>query len=191
MNPAHTYTHTYTHLQLPLIHITYTHTHIHPHIYTSTAALDTHYLHTHIHPHIYTSTAALDTHYLHTHTHTYTSTAALDTHYLHTHTYTPTYLLNPLMLFLYIYIYFLNQINNRQIYFKSSLQELRNKFIFKIVPMLNPDGVIVGNYRCSLSARDLNRNYRHPREDSFPTVWHVKHMIETLSQKYEVGQRSK
>jgi len=27
---------------------------------------------------------------------------------------------------------------------------LRDNFVFKIVPILNPDGVINGNYRCSL-----------------------------------------
>ena len=34
---------------------------------------------------------------------------------------------------------------------------LRQNFVFKVIPMLNPDGVIVGNYRCSLSGLDLNR----------------------------------
>ena len=34
---------------------------------------------------------------------------------------------------------------------------LRDKYVFKIVPMLNPDGVITGNYRCSLGGYDLNR----------------------------------
>ena len=59
----------------------------------------------------------------------------------------------------------------------SCLQLLRDAFIFKIVPMLNPDGVIVGNYRCSLAGRDLNRNYKTVLKDSFPPIWHVKSMV--------------
>lgn len=57
------------------------------------------------------------------------------------------------------------------------LQLLRDTFVFKIVPMLNPDGVIVGNYRCSLAGRDLNRNYKSILKDSFPTVYHTKLMV--------------
>jgi murein tripeptide amidase MpaA len=34
---------------------------------------------------------------------------------------------------------------------------LRKCFIFYIVPMLNPDGVIAGNFRTSYSGKDLNR----------------------------------
>ena len=40
--------------------------------------------------------------------------------------------------------------------------ELWDSFVFKIIPMLNPDGVIHGNYRCSLVGCDLNRRWRHP-----------------------------
>lgn len=39
----------------------------------------------------------------------------------------------------------------------TEAKRLRDIYVFKIVPMLNPDGVIVGNYRCSLSGLDLNR----------------------------------
>jgi len=38
-------------------------------------------------------------------------------------------------------------------------KQLRDTFVFKIIPMLNPDGVIVGNYRCSLAGLDLNRQW--------------------------------
>jgi murein tripeptide amidase MpaA len=37
--------------------------------------------------------------------------------------------------------------------------KLRKNFIFKIVPMINPDGVMVGNYRTSFLGKDMNRLY--------------------------------
>ena len=66
------------------------------------------------------------------------------------------------------------------------IKALRKKVIFKIVPMLNPDGVIVGNYRCSLAAKDLNRNYRNPQKGMFPTVWHLKDLIVEIKRQYTV-----
>ncbi|XP_039393693.1 cytosolic carboxypeptidase 2 isoform X9 [Mauremys reevesii] len=65
-------------------------------------------------------------------------------------------------------------------------QLLRELFIFKVVPMLNPDGVIVGNYRCSLAGRDLNRNYRTVLKESFPCIWHTRSMIQRVLEEREV-----
>eukprot|EP00754_Rhynchopus_humris_P012087 Rhum_TRINITY_DN14265_c4_g1::Rhum_TRINITY_DN14265_c4_g1_i1::g.74416::m.74416 len=39
---------------------------------------------------------------------------------------------------------------------------LRAHCVFKVVPMLNPDGVFLGNYRCSSMGYDLNRNWLNP-----------------------------
>jgi murein tripeptide amidase MpaA len=63
---------------------------------------------------------------------------------------------------------------------------LRDTFIFKIVPMLNPDGVVIGNYRCSLTGRDLNRNYKTVLKEAFPSVWHTREMIKKLTKEREV-----
>ncbi|XP_045433910.1 cytosolic carboxypeptidase 2 isoform X3 [Pipistrellus kuhlii] len=65
-------------------------------------------------------------------------------------------------------------------------QLLRDIFVFKVVPMLNPDGVIVGNYRCSLAGRDLNRHYKTILRESFPCIWHTRNMIKRLLEEREV-----
>lgn len=54
---------------------------------------------------------------------------------------------------------------------------LRNIYVFKIVPMLNPDGVIVGNYRTSLSMLDLNRQWISPSSKTCPENFAVKQMM--------------
>nr|XP_033808321.1 cytosolic carboxypeptidase 3 isoform X2 [Geotrypetes seraphini] len=69
---------------------------------------------------------------------------------------------------------------------RRDAQLLRDTFIFKVVPMLNPDGVIVGNYRCSLTGRDLNRNYKSILKDSFPIVYCTRNMIKRVMEEWEI-----
>jgi len=73
---------------------------------------------------------------------------------------------------------------------------LREHFIFKVIPMMNPDGVIHGNYRCNLQGVDLNRQWMNPskvtnqndlfflnytkcflNQDMHPTVYFAKNVI--------------
>jgi murein tripeptide amidase MpaA len=53
-------------------------------------------------------------------------------------------------------------------------KQLRNLYVFKLIPMLNPDGVIIGNYRCSLAGHDLNRRWRDPLKHLFPEIYATK-----------------
>ena len=55
---------------------------------------------------------------------------------------------------------------------------LREKFVFKIVPCLNPDGVYRGYFRLDTLAQNLNRYYTNPTSDKQPTIWAVKAAIE-------------
>ncbi|CAM9240832.1 unnamed protein product [Chrysoparadoxa australica] len=68
----------------------------------------------------------------------------------------------------------------------SEAKALRSNFVFKIVPMLNPDGVVVGNYRCSLSGEDLNRQYANPTKECFPEVYHLKQMIMNFKLTHDI-----
>lgn len=53
---------------------------------------------------------------------------------------------------------------------------LRENFIFKIIPMLNVDGVINGNYRCNLFGADLNRQWIDPSRKTHPTIYYAKNV---------------
>nr|XP_050851356.1 cytosolic carboxypeptidase 6 [Vespula vulgaris] len=59
-------------------------------------------------------------------------------------------------------------------------QVLRHYVIFKIVPMINPDGVFFGNYRSTLMGMDLNRNWNRISEWIHPTLSATKSMLESL-----------
>jgi murein tripeptide amidase MpaA len=52
--------------------------------------------------------------------------------------------------------------------------ELRKSFVFRIVPMLNIDGVVYGNQRCSLLGVDLNRRWVSPNVFLHPTIFYAK-----------------
>lgn len=63
---------------------------------------------------------------------------------------------------------------------------LRKYFVFKIVPMLNPDGVIYGNYRCSLLGVDLNRRWQSPNKHLHPTIFYSKKLFQAFSEVHQV-----
>lgn len=49
--------------------------------------------------------------------------------------------------------------------------------IIKVVPMMNPDGVILGNYRTGVAGRDLNRRFKLTDKTLFPTVYAMKQLV--------------
>lgn len=61
--------------------------------------------------------------------------------------------------------------------------QLREHFVFKLVPMINPDGVINGNYRTDLLGQDLNRRYSKATRGLQPTVFALKEMLRETHQK--------
>ena len=43
--------------------------------------------------------------------------------------------------------------------------------------MMNPDGVILGNYRTGVAGRDLNRRFKLTDKTLFPTVYAMKQLV--------------
>ena len=53
-------------------------------------------------------------------------------------------------------------------------KELRNRVIFHIIPMINPDGVVAGNHRCSFIGKDINRWFERPHQQLEPEPFLVR-----------------
>ena len=64
---------------------------------------------------------------------------------------------------------------------------LRDNFVFKLLPMLNPDGVINGGSRCNRAGVDLNRVWIDPNRKLQPTVYHMKN-VSTLNLLLTLGR---
>lgn len=54
---------------------------------------------------------------------------------------------------------------------------LLRHFVFKIIPVLNPDGVANGHYRADSQGLNLNRCYADPSPEVHPTVFAARRLV--------------
>ena len=54
-------------------------------------------------------------------------------------------------------------------------------FIVRMVPCMNPDGVVCGNYRSSLAGVDLNRQWILPSKELHPEVYYTKALMNQIT----------
>ena len=73
--------------------------------------------------------------------------------------------------------YVIESVINNLLNNSEESNNLLNKYIFKIIPMLNPDGVIHGHYRNNILGKDLNRMWQDPRDNVTPTIYYLKKLI--------------
>lgn len=66
---------------------------------------------------------------------------------------------------------------------------LRKNYLVKVIPMVNPDGVAIGNYRTNLAGGDLNRNWggtERRANGMFPEVAAVRGYVSELMKDRKV-----
>ena len=60
---------------------------------------------------------------------------------------------------------------------------LRKFYTFILVPTLNPDGIVCGNYRSSVAGVDLNRQWIQPDEDYQPEIYSIKSLMRNMYER--------
>ena len=73
--------------------------------------------------------------------------------------------------------YVIESVINNLLNNSEQSNNLLDKYIFKIIPILNPDGVIHGHYRNNILGKDLNRMWQDPRDNETPTIYYLKKLI--------------
>ncbi|VVC26854.1 Hypothetical protein CINCED_3A014064 [Cinara cedri] len=60
-------------------------------------------------------------------------------------------------------------------------KKARETYVFKIIPMLNVEGVINGCHRCGLTNEDLNRKWSSPDPKLHPEIFHARGILEYVA----------
>ncbi|CAE7640557.1 AGBL1, partial [Symbiodinium pilosum] len=61
-------------------------------------------------------------------------------------------------------------------------RRLREAYLFHVIPMVNVDGVVHGNSRCTLAGVDPNRVWHDPNPILHPVIFALKNHVRSLSQ---------
>jgi len=64
---------------------------------------------------------------------------------------------------------------------------LRELFEFIVIPMLNVDGVILGNFRAGLAGDDLNRQYLDPSVELHPSIVSIIQLVKRLESEKKIA----
>jgi hypothetical protein len=64
---------------------------------------------------------------------------------------------------------------------------LRRLFVIKVLPMINVDGVVLGNFRTSMGGKDLNRQFKLRQTYLFPEVESLKALAQRLKKEFKKG----